>query len=544
MSAAFDYKPEDAFYGPLGSLAKRIEPFVPINSLALYCELLVAVGTIVGRRAVIRYIEDEHFSNLFLIMVGKTGVGKGTSWNIVNRIATEISDDFPSLVPTDSASAPGLIALVRDPSTRVVNGKETQDAGVADKRRLVLFEEMETLFTAMRRQGSTLDQTWRLAWAGRTLENNARTQERATNPHLSTVCQITPEAFKQAINERGHCRLTSGFINRFLIVPVTRERRIHRSSTLPDVQDLVATIRRALSSLGPVQDGLKPREITWAPEACGEWDAFCDALDDGDAFLEGVETAYGRLKPMIMRVAMLLAVIDGDSMIRLCHLRAAKALCLHLVDASRHFFSDRDSGRARTAGERLREYRPKENDFSVTDLHVWMKNRLPKDLVPPAEELHRLIDELIRTGVWVTVQRTESPRHRGWRFALAEASDHLGLPEDENRERQAEGLSQTSPGTPCAGMEEPYYLGASFQVPHLIEGLTLDNSPHVVRRGETGHIVQLRTDGTGTTFDSLLAIQKRERGYRLVCITGELLLLPAKPVLEWAKTPMADLQMA
>lgn len=544
MNAAFNYTPEDAFYGPLGLLAKRIEPFVPINSLALYCELLVALGTIVGRRAVIRYIEDEHFSNLFLIMVGKTGVGKGTSWNIVNRIATEISDDFPSLVPTDSASAPGLIALVRDPSTKVVNGKETQDAGVVDKRRLVLFEEMETLFTAMRRQGSTLDQTWRLAWAGRTLENNARTQERATNPHLSTICQITPEAFKQAINERAHCRVTSGFINRFLIVPVTRERRIHRSSTLPDVQDSVATIRQALNSLGPVKDPPSPREFTWAPEACGEWDAFCDALDDEDAFLEGVETAYGRLKPMIMRVAMLLAVIDDDSMIRLCHLRAAKALCLQLVDASRHFFSNTDTGRSRTAGERLREFRPKGSDFGLTDLHVWMKNHFTKGSVPRAEELHRLINDLIGTGVWVAVQRTEGPQHRGWRFALAEASDHLGSPEDDNRAGQAESLPQPSPGMPCAGMEEPYYLGASFRVPHPIEGLTLDNSPHVVRRGETGHIVQLHTDGAGATFDSLLAIQKRERGYRLVCIADKLLLLPAKPVLDWAKTPMADLQMA
>jgi hypothetical protein len=538
MSMLFDYKPEDAFYGPLGELVKRIEPFVPNNILALYCELLVAVGTIIGRRAVIRYIEDEHFSNLFLIMVGKTGVGKGTSWSIIKRIATAIDPTFPSLVPTDSASAPGLIALVRDPSVKTVHGKTTKDEGVKDKRRLVLFEEMETLFTSMARQGSTLDQTWRLAWAGRSLENNAKVQERATDPHLSTVCQITPEAFNDALAQRGYRCLTNGFINRFLIVPVTKERRIHRGGPLPDVDDLVRPVRSSLESLGPAEPNAVPREIKWAPECDEEWDLFCDAIDDGDPYLEGVEAAYGRLKPMVMRVAMILAVIDGESLIHLGHLRAAKALCLRLLDASRHFFSSKTAPHGPTVRERLMTFRPEGSDFGLTEVHRWLENKIPRKQRLCAEELHALIDDFIAEGIWIAVSRTDSPNHRHWRFALGDGTGGEKPAEDEAAPIHSDGPEPQQPEKadrqPDTGRQD-YYLGEPFQVLNPVQGLTLDDRPQAVKQGSLGYLLQLPTKCSGEMHEHLAALQGRKPNHRLVSIDGQLLLLPRKPVLEWAR---------
>jgi hypothetical protein len=535
MSMPFDYKPEDAFYGPLGELVKRIEPSVPINVLALYCELLVAIGTIVGRRAVIRYIEDEHYPNLFLIMAGKTGVGKGTSWNVVNRIATEIDPGFPLLVPTDSASAPGLIGLVRDPSIKTINGRATKDDGVKDKRRLVLFEEMETLFTAMKRQGSTLDQIWRLAWAGRTLENNARTQERATKPHLSTICQITPEALSAALADRGRQCLTGGFINRFLIVQVTRERRIHRGSQLPDFQDLVLTIRHSLGTLGPEDPAGSPREVHWAPETHEEWDAFCDAIDNGDPFLEGFEDPYGRLKPMVMRVAMILAVIDGESLIHLGHLRAAKALCLRLLDASRHFFSPTSVQRGQTVRERLMAFRPEGSDFGVTELHGWLENKVPRKQRLAAQDLHALIDDLLADGIWIAVSRTDSPNHRNWRFALGDGTGGEKPAEDEADPIHSDGPEPQQPDPEPAASQQDYYLGEPFQVLNPVEGLTLDDRPQAVKQGAQGYLLQLPTKCSGEMHGHLAALQGRKPNHRLVSIDGELLLLPVKPVLEWAQ---------
>jgi hypothetical protein len=541
MTAPFDYEPEDAFYGPVGELVKRLEKCVPMDILALYCALLVAIGTIVGRRAVISYIADQHFANLFLVMVGKTGCGKGTSWSVIEKVATQIHPGFPSLVPKDSASGPGLIHLVRDASTRITNnGKPIKDEGVTDKRRLVLFEEMETLFTSMGRSGATLDQTWRLAWAGSTLENNTRKgQERASNPHLSLIGQITPEAFQRALSQMGKQCVTSGFINRFLIVPVVRVRKIHRAVPLPDVGDLVARIRQAVDGLGSVPPKGPPIEIQWSPETFELWDAFCDAIDNEDPFLEGVRDAHGRLKPMTMRVAMLLAVIDGESFIGLPHLRAAKALCLRLVDASRDFFTGKIATRSRGFKDRLQEFQPKDSTFGLTDLQRWIKTKIPKDDQPSNAELHELIDDLLATGEWVAVRRTEQTRHRNWRFALPDACENLASAEEQPIDVLDEPEQSCTPSE-----EQAYYLRASFTVQHQIQGLTPEDKPVAVQRGKTGHLVQLHTGSTGPLHERLQAIQALKRHHRLVEIEGGLLLLPLKQVLAWAEAEQTTLQVA
>jgi len=178
---------------------------------------------------------------------------------------------------------------------------------------------------------------------------------------------------------------TSGFINRFMIVPVTRDRSLHRTGPLPDVQDLVTRIRQAVDLLGPLPQTNPPVEIPWSQETFLEWDAFCEAIDYGDPFLEGVEAAYGRLKPMVMRVAMLLAVIDSESQIRLAHLRAAKALCLHLVDSSRAFFTTTIARRSPSARDRLMTFSPS-GDFGMTDLQGWIKTKFPKGGQPAHDD--------------------------------------------------------------------------------------------------------------------------------------------------------------
>lgn len=545
MNYPFDYEPEDAFHGPAGELAKRLEKHVPMNILALYCALLVAIGTVVGRRAISRYVCDDHFANLFLIMVGKTGCGKGTSWNVINNVMSQIHPAFPSLVPSDSASAPGLIHLVRDPSEKECNGRIIKDEGVKDKRRLVLFEEMEILFASMSRPGATLDQTWRLAWAGRTLENNTKKgQERATNPHLSTICQITPEALHQALQKMGKQCSTSGFINRFMIVPVTRDRSLHRTGPLPDVQDLVTRIRQAVDLLGPLPQTNPPVEIPWSQETFLEWDAFCEAIDYGDPFLEGVEAAYGRLKPMVMRVAMLLAVIDSESQIRLAHLRAAKALCLHLVDSSRAFFTTTIARRSPSARDRLMTFSPS-GDFGMTDLQGWIKTKFPKGGQPANDDLHRLIDDFVTEGFWHSAHRTEYSKHRGWRFTVADHCNNLTASADVDQPGDAKPLPE--PEQPLAESEaeaKAYYLGAAFPVGSPIEGLTLEDRPFAVPKGAQGHLVQLPTSGTGKTHNDLLALQAKKKHHRLVCIDGELLLLPRKPVLAWATAAKAEMQVA
>ena len=265
MNDPLDYNPDDAYYGPLGELARRHQTEIPINLMAFYAMLLPAIGWLIGRRAMIQISRDQHFCNLFTAIVGKTGCGKGQCWNIVQSLVEQIDPTCLRRLHRDVASAPGLIGLVRDASTIVRGKKVIEDPGERDKRCFVLFEEMDNLFTAMGRQGSTLDKVWNMAYDGRSLENNAREREKATNPHISCVCQITDESFRDAVGtvSKGRGR-SNGFFNRFITVRAVKERSLPRGGVMPDVGDLIQDIQTSLESLGACESA-SPKTIQWCP---------------------------------------------------------------------------------------------------------------------------------------------------------------------------------------------------------------------------------------------------------------------------------------
>jgi hypothetical protein len=339
MSDPFHYSPEDAYYGPLGEVAKRHQEQIELNLEAFYAMLLPAVGWLVGRRAVFQYQKDKHHPNLFAAVVGETSCGKGTAWNIVQSLLEQVEPDCPKRLHRDVASAPGLIKLVRDASRKIDSKRVIDDPGVADKRCMILFEEMENLFTSTGRTGSTLEKVWNMAWDGRTLENNSKEGEKATNPHVCCVAHITPDSFQQAIKRAsGGLGATNGFLNRWITIQAKQERILPRGGNLPDVADCVESLRQAIGWLGSVNHNA-PKRIDWHPDAHSEWDAFVRAAHSEHPFLHGIRPIAARLKPMITRIAMLFAVVDQQDQIRPHHLRAAKAFCLHSIDLARPLFA-------------------------------------------------------------------------------------------------------------------------------------------------------------------------------------------------------------
>lgn len=534
MTDPLSYDPKDAYYGPLGELAQRLTPIVPINTLALYCQLLVAIGALVGRRAQTRYIADEHHANLFLVTIGKTGVGKGTAWNLVQKIATEIDSYFPRMTHSDSASAPGLIGLVRDAS-EAQHGKTTvRDPGVTDKRCLVTFEEMETFITAICRQGSTLAEIWRQAWDGRTLQNNARIRERATNPHISLICHVTPGSFEDALQKLGKKSLTNGFLNRFMFVPVVRERPIHRSKAEPAMGDLIDRITTALAQLGPADLSKPPRVLDWSPDACAEWDAFCQAIDDGHPFLEGIEAVNGRLKPMVMRIALLYAVLDGDHKIGLRHLRPAKTLCLWLNDETRDLFPRGQKAGKKSLLSRLAAYTPESATFSLTDLHNWLKR---SDY--STDELHSAIDDLITSGVWRAVSKNANAKHRNWVFALAA---EVELPEIQDPlpflEEPPPEIEEPLPDGMVKADGIYFACGQRIKAMQDTRAYSFDGNAMNVMSGEIGYLAAVPPDTPPEQHDA--AHNRLERYPK--CVTaifgGEVLFVPREAVRVY-KEPVA-----
>ena len=476
MSDPFHYNPDDAYYGPLGEIAKRHRTEIEINLEAFYAMLLPAVGWLIGRRAVFLYQQDRHHPNLFAAVVGKTSCGKGTAWNIVQSLLEQVEPDCPKRLHRDVASAPGLIQLVRDASTRMERGKQVEDPGVADKRCFVLFEEMENLFTSTRRAGSTLEKVWNMAWDGRTLENNGRNREKATDPHICCVAHITPESFQQAIEKAsGGLGATNGFLNRFITIRAMQERILPMGGNLPDVADCIDSIRQAIAWLGPVNQG-SPKRIDWHPDTRSEWTAFVHAAHSDHPFLEGIRPVTARLKPMITRIAMLFAVIDRQDQIRPHHLLAAKAFCLQSIDLARPLFTQGTKGSgAKTLPNRILNA-VREGNSTLSDISHRLggkgftgeqKRQALKDL---------LAQGLITQGTAITDKGNQVD---GW-FPVADSA-------------HADAIQ---PSDPDSELRQSLGRGAEVVVMEDTEAVGLDGSSVRVAGGQTGFLAHFTEAAT------------------------------------------------
>jgi hypothetical protein len=460
MSDPLDYKAEDAYYGPLGELARRHQLEIEINLPAFYAMLLPAIGWLVGRRAMIQISRDKHFCNLFTVIVGRTGCGKGMSWNIVQDLIEQIDPTCHRRLHRDVASAPGLIGLVRDAHRIKKDKKVIEDEGVADKRCFVLFEEMDNLFTAMGRQGSTLDKVWNMAYDGRSLENNKRDPEKATNPHISCVCQITDESFRDAVRTVSKGRGSSnGFFNRFITVRAVKERALTRGGTMPEVGELIQEIQSALASLGSV-DSDSPKIIQWHPSTYEDWDAFVESLDSEHPFLNRLGGLAARLKPNVMRIAMLFAVIDRDEFIRPDHLRAAKAFCLHCIDDSRGFFHPSSSSFAKPSlDDRVLAVATKD-PCAATGFHNRLGNKCGGEALQAS--LSRLVEQ--RTLIREDFKPDHGKTVPRWRLA-----DTLA----EEPERNGPEFTDKFAEHPDVGQELFYDCGESLREFVEIDGMRL-----------------------------------------------------------------------
>lgn len=407
MSSPLAYDPEDAYYGPLGEISKRHRHQIPLNLLPFHAMLLTAYGSLAGRRAVMPYCRDKHFGILFTAIVGDTACGKGTSWNIVRDLMEQIDPSCGSRIATDVASAPGLIWLVRDPSSRLEKKRPIEDPGVEDKRMLVVFEEMENLATSIARKGSTLDKVMNSAWDGKSLENNKRDPEKATNPCLSFICQITGDAFRSVVGTmRSGQGCTNGFFNRFITVAATKERSLPRGGVMPDVSDLTDKLRKSLETLGPAI-GSEPNPLTWHESTYDPWGEICEALDREQNGLRA------RLKPNIMRVAMLYALSVGARSVMLPHLVAAKAFVLHCSDSAASVYPQgrfASPTRLRSRVQAVATKAPK----TLNDFHAGLHRKGYK-----AAELHAVLGELVAEGelAQTTVTSTKGDSLPAWSLA-------------------------------------------------------------------------------------------------------------------------------
>lgn len=349
-----------AFYGLAGQIARAIEPYTEADPVAILAQLLVAFGSVVGRRNFHRVEDTRHHANLFAIIVGDTSKArKGTSWGRVRTTlaGADLEDTwFRERILNGLSTGEGLIDVVRDPMGRdELDGetgevsKKNDDPGVEDKRTLIIESEYARTLKAMNRTDNTLSAILREAWDGNDLALMTRKRPlRATNPHISVIGHVTVEDLTRYLSGTD---AANGFGNRNLYFCARRSKKI------ADHENEEAS--RAFSeAIQPLQLRLK-KAIEWAidnreheeevfaevsvrfdDEARALWiRAYNEWLSEGRPGLLGAVTNRGEAQ--VIRLALIYALLDLSSLIRRSHLEAALEIWRYAEASAAFIFGDK-----------------------------------------------------------------------------------------------------------------------------------------------------------------------------------------------------------
>ena len=325
-----------AFSGLLGEIVAAIEPHSEADPAALLIQCLVAFGNSIGRHAHFSVEADQHYGNLFAVLVGPTAKArKGSSWSQVLRVFHKVDMNWASrCVLSGLSTGEGLVSTVKD-SSEVDRStkKESLNGNLADKRLLVLEPEFSQPLKHMTRNGNILSTVLRQAWDGGSLQTLTKNSPLvATGTHISVIGHITQHDLRRYLHDT---ELANGFGNRFLWICVQRSKLLPEGGRLRD-----SDLTRCCTELERVVERAQNvSEVTKTNKARTLWRQAYPALSTGRAGLAGMVTS--RAEAQVMRLAMLYALLDDSDVIRVSHLESALAVWKYADDSARYIFGDK-----------------------------------------------------------------------------------------------------------------------------------------------------------------------------------------------------------
>ena len=317
--------PDVAMPGVLGDIIRTVETGTEADPAAILVSLLAACGVAVGLGPRLEIGGTSHYARTHLLIVGRTAEGrKGESWAVVQRIMRgALGEAWDTYEISGLSSGEGLIQAVED-------GEREGNEPVPEKRRVVFESEFARTLRVSRREANTLSSVLRQAWDSNSYGIMTRVARRATNVHLAVVGQITPEELRSEVDLLDQ---QNGLLNRFLLC--YSHRRVLRPTPVIDSRALDAHA----DSLGRVLRAGEPARLYDRDrEADLLWREVYLAMNDLSAPIPAVEA---RGAPMIARLSLLYAVLDGANIIRASHLRAAVEVWWYAVQSTRRAYGER-----------------------------------------------------------------------------------------------------------------------------------------------------------------------------------------------------------
>jgi hypothetical protein len=410
-----DWKPEcpvlneKANHGLLGDIVRAFAPTTEAAPPAISSQLLACCGNLIGNNANYLIGKTRHHTALNVVIVGKTSKArKGTAFDLVHPILGEVDPIWAkNNLATGLSSGEGVVWAVRDPIVEAdptsPSGTKIIDPGVADKRLLIYTQELGETLGVMKRIGNTLSAVIRMAWDGTkplgTLTKNSRA--RATGYHISIIAHITQEELVRTFDEGLGW---NGFGNRFLWFFVKR------TGLLPNGGQIDTAIYNSLVERlrAVVNFARAAGELRMTPDAMALWCAIYKDLAEGKPGFIGSMTS--RSEPMVIRLAMLYALLDCTTDIRPEHLTAAYAVWKFSEESVDFIFGYHDTNRvAVRILDALREVTPQ--GLTLTQLHELFHHHLSRD------KMSTSLDQLsARNLAYKVVTKTSGRPFEKWFF--------------------------------------------------------------------------------------------------------------------------------
>jgi putative DNA primase/helicase len=316
---------------------------VAFNVLLFFCAM-------VGRTAFQRIGDAVIHCRLYGIIAGKSGKArKGTSETLVRLLFSIVDTKLDERIKSGArlrihagglSTGEGIAYAIRDAKEPDDAGKGA-DAGIADKRLLVLEAEFATTLACSRREGSTLSPTVRNLWDGRDIEPLTKTATtRASRPHVVIGGHITGQELREKATEGD---TANGLLNRFMVLFVYRPKLVPlpKPTRAASIEWLAQRLTGAvMAATGGNLHGNCEREVRLGDEASELW---CEMYPHLTRDREGkIGSLLARTEVYARMLAMVFALLDSRDEIEPCDLRAAMAWIDYWAESAAYVFRTGD----------------------------------------------------------------------------------------------------------------------------------------------------------------------------------------------------------
>ena len=392
--------------GDIVSLCTKYSEAVPV-AVAAYA--LSWFSAWIGPLRFVQIGDECRRLNNFMLLVGPTGMGKGTSEYGPKKIFKQVEEclqiqfesqwqrgqttgiaEFPQLDVHEGglSSGEGLAAAKAD-SLKI--GRDETAIEITDKRFLIIESEFGNVLNMAERQGNTLSHVLRNGYDGKIIRPlTKRDRVCVTDPYFVLVGNITPG---ELCNHRQNAVMSvNGMLNRMLILwtSTTRRQPIPEpidATSLSELSDrlmhCIMFARHNLFECHYRKQNVLAKPVTLDATARQLWiDVYPKLVNLPDC--EQVQALCRRHRLHVLILASLFALLDNRDLINSCDLSAALAWS----DFSRQsvlyvyqFFNEqRLSDYHRQIGEGvLRAVSSHNGQCQMSDIYSWFNNCIKQE---------------------------------------------------------------------------------------------------------------------------------------------------------------------